>query len=414
MRTYVTLLLLAFGLSSFAGIASAQDFQERRINLTPFVGWTLFDKELKSPPGPTFEHGPYFGGRASVRVMTPLWLDLAGGYTATTGSEDGSWTQLSANLMLVSSEPRAIAPFVSLGGGVSKFVPRRSADQQDGTFDAAVGAKVKLTDALGLRLEARNVLFVPRRHFEKSHIDNIVLGAGLVFALGARDVDTDGDGVNDKRDRCPGTARGCVVNAEGCPIDTDGDGICDGVDKCPDTRKGCTVDARGCPSDTDGDGVCDGIDQCIDTPHGTAVDSVGCAPATMGALAPDSMDTSVPVFANVRFETAQSDILPEFRPSLDEVGATLVRRPALRFDIGGHCDSRGTDAYNMALGQRRASAVQGYLMEHFPQLGAAQLVTTTYGESTSALPNTSAANMAQNRRVVFTMLNKDVALQVQP
>jgi outer membrane protein OmpA-like peptidoglycan-associated protein len=89
--------------------------------------------------------------------------------------------------------------------------------------------------------------------------------------------DSDGDGVPDGVDKCPDTPRGAAVDPNGCPIDSDGDGVPDGLDRCPDTPKGATVDALGCPSDSDGDGVLDGIDQCPNTPPGTPVDEVGCS-----------------------------------------------------------------------------------------------------------------------------------------
>ncbi|MGE5232460.1 MAG: thrombospondin type 3 repeat-containing protein [Deltaproteobacteria bacterium] len=96
-------------------------------------------------------------------------------------------------------------------------------------------------------------------------------------------IDTDGDGVADGLDRCPDTPAGAKVDAAGCPVDSDGDGVADGLDRCPDTPKGATVDALGCPSDTDGDGVLDGLDRCPNTPPGTPVDAVGCPLGQSGA-----------------------------------------------------------------------------------------------------------------------------------
>ncbi|MBT8421624.1 MAG: discoidin domain-containing protein, partial [Gammaproteobacteria bacterium] len=57
--------------------------------------------------------------------------------------------------------------------------------------------------------------------------------------------------------------------------DSDGDGVDDSIDQCPGTPAGSTVAANGC-IDTDGDGVDDTIDQCPGTPAGAQVDSVGC------------------------------------------------------------------------------------------------------------------------------------------
>jgi hypothetical protein len=58
-------------------------------------------------------------------------------------------------------------------------------------------------------------------------------------------VDSDGDGVRDLDDRCPGTPKGVKVDEKGCPLDSDGDGVPDYLDKEPNTKKGNAVDANG-------------------------------------------------------------------------------------------------------------------------------------------------------------------------
>ena len=479
MRVRVWLPLLVLTLSLLGRVATASDFQDKRFNLVPFGGWTLFDRELKAADGPLgLDNDLYLGGRLGVRLVSPLWLDLAGGYTKTKAAylldRDATWTHLSANLLFVSSQPRAVNPFISLGGGVSKFVPRWSPDEKDGTFEAAAGVKVKLTDAVGLRLEARNVLLMPSKNYTKAHIDNVVVGAGLVFAFGGRDKDSDGDGVPDKLDKCPGTPlgcrvdasgcpidsdgdgvcdgldqcpdtprgatvdakgcptdtdgdrvwdgidqcpdtpKGCTVDARGCPIDSDGDGVCDGVDTCPDTQQGCKVDANGCPIDTDGDGVCDGLDKCPDTPSGTKVFTDGCPPSEVQQRETELLDTGLIRLQDVKFETAKAVILPESHHALDVVGEVLSKWPQLRIEIGGHCDWRGSDAYNLALSRRRVESVRAYLLQNFPKLEAAQFTAKGYGESQPLVPNTSPANMAQNRRVEFKVMNKEVLRQLKP
>ncbi|NOT34718.1 MAG: hypothetical protein HOP12_11185, partial [Candidatus Eisenbacteria bacterium] len=59
-------------------------------------------------------------------------------------------------------------------------------------------------------------------------------------------IDVDGDGVFDRVDHCPNTAKGCSVDEWGCQTDADGDGVCDELDKCPGTAAGATVDEKGC------------------------------------------------------------------------------------------------------------------------------------------------------------------------
>jgi serine protease AprX len=95
-------------------------------------------------------------------------------------------------------------------------------------------------------------------------------------------LDSDGDGVADALDLCPGTPAGEPVDAYGCAasqLDADGDGVIDALDQCPSTPAGEAVDTDGCSAsqlDSDGDGISDALDQCPDTPAGDTVDTVGC------------------------------------------------------------------------------------------------------------------------------------------
>ena len=114
---------------------------------------------------------------------------------------------------------------------------------------------------------------------------------GYNWGFGAEPTDTDGDGVNDRKDKCPDTPSGCTVDEKGCPADSDGDGVCDGLDRCPDTTQGWAVNTDGCPKDTDGDGVSDGADKCPDTPKGCKVDASGCPADADGDGVCDGLDT---------------------------------------------------------------------------------------------------------------------------
>src|SRR6185436_5899840 len=74
-------------------------------------------------------------------------------------------------------------------------------------------------------------------------------GAAYVFAgLGPPPPDSDGDGVPDNVDQCPGTAPNTIVDARGCSADqrdSDNDGVPDSLDQCPGTTPGAIVDAHG-------------------------------------------------------------------------------------------------------------------------------------------------------------------------
>jgi hypothetical protein len=97
-------------------------------------------------------------------------------------------------------------------------------------------------------------------------------GYGLIQADTAlASLDTDGDGVPDSGDLCPGTPTGQSVDANGCAEsqkDDDSDGVTNDLDICPDTATGQPVDSYGCSdfqTDTDGDGLSDGLEIMIGT-----------------------------------------------------------------------------------------------------------------------------------------------------
>jgi outer membrane protein OmpA-like peptidoglycan-associated protein len=220
--------------------------------------------------------------------------------------------------------------------------------------------------------------------------------------------DADGDGVFDGLDRCPGTPKGAKVDANGCPQDTDGDGdgVMDSADKCPGTPKGATVDAKGCPSDADGDGVFDGIDKCANTPAGTKVDAKGC-PVNVTETETQFLDTGMIRTSLIRFDTDKATIKPESHKALDEIGGILVQWPQLKIEIAGHTDSKGGDAHNQTLSQARAQAVLEYLTKNFPKISASQYTVKGYGETKPVADNGTVEGRAANRRVEFTVLNKE-------
>jgi outer membrane protein OmpA-like peptidoglycan-associated protein len=209
--------------------------------------------------------------------------------------------------------------------------------------------------------------------------------------------DADGDSVHDGLDGCAGTPFGARVDARGCPIDADGDGIYDGLDRCAETPSRTPVDSTGCPIDTDGDGVHDGIDRCPDTPSETrVVDARGCprAPTTPSLFQPGRTEAIV---TGVAFELNSATLTPASHIILNRIAGLLLSDGTTRVEIGGYTDSSGDDAYNLTLSQRRAEAVQAYLIER--GVAADRLVARGYGEARPIADNGSADGRARNRRV---------------
>jgi OOP family OmpA-OmpF porin len=168
------------------------------------------------------------------------------------------------------------------------------------------------------------------------------------------------------------------------PMDSDGDGVPDSIDRCPNTPHGVAVDASGCPLDSDNDGVPDYLDKCPGTPAGLKVDATGCEIEEL-------------VLTGVTFETASATLTPASSEELDKVVAVLRLRPNSRTEIHGYTDSRGSDAYNQKLSERRASSVVEYLVEH--GITGPALSARGFGKANPVASNQTAEGRAQNRRV---------------
>ena len=99
---------------------------------------------------------------------------------------------------------------------------------------------------------------------------------------------------------------------------------------------------------------------------------------------------------SVFFQFDQAALTKDAEDKLAAVGEVLRQHPALAVRIEGNCDERGTDAYNLALGQRRAEAAKRYLI----QMGAApeQVSALSYGAERPKTSGHDEEAWAQNRR----------------
>jgi OmpA-OmpF porin, OOP family len=189
---------------------------------------------------------------------------------------------------------------------------------------------------------------------------------------------------------CPLAVVDPATGRRDCSVDTDGDGVDDTLDHCPGTPEGATVDARGClqvrvSGDADRDGVPDAQDACPGTQRGLQVDARGCVVAQR---------TAVP---GVSFEADSARLTEQGRATLDGVAQTLLAQEDLRVEIAGHTDSVGAEAFNTLLSQRRADAVRTYLMAR--GVDGARLTAVGYGELEPIASNDTEDGRRANRRV---------------
>jgi OmpA-OmpF porin, OOP family len=223
-------------------------------------------------------------------------------------------------------------------------------------------------------------------------------------------IDTDGDGINDNEDWCP-NEKGTVA-LHGCP-DTDGDGVPDYMDKCP--HEFGVAENKGCPKDSDGDGIPDSKDACP-TERGTVngcpdKDNDGIAdkddrcpdvkgtPSNHGCpeVKPEDQKKLDVLIHNINFAVGSDVLLFSSFASLDKAIEVLKQNPHYNLEINGHTDNEGNPKKNLELSEKRANAVKNYLVKK--GIDAARLDAKGFGDTKPLVPNTSAANKAQNRRV---------------
>lgn len=101
--------------------------------------------------------------------------------------------------------------------------------------------------------------------------------------------------------------------------------------------------------------------------------------------------------SSITFDTDSAQIKPEFQSSLDNVAQTFNKYPESYVDVIGHTDSRGSDAYNQQLSERRSGAVANYLSGR--GVSQARLAAFGQGESAPVASNDTSEGRAANRRV---------------
>ncbi len=104
----------------------------------------------------------------------------------------------------------------------------------------------------------------------------------------------------------------------------------------------------------------------------------------------------------IYFDFDKSGIRKDQRARLETDAEFLAQNKAVRVRIEGNCDERGTNEYNMALGQRRAQSAKKYLVNL--GIDAGRLETISYGEEKSLLFGHDEYSWAQNRRDDFVIM----------
>lgn len=267
--------------------------------------------------------------------------------------------------------------------------------------------------------------------------------------------DKDGDKIIDKEDDCPDEPG--LPEFKGCP-DKDGDGIMDKIDECPD--KPGPVSNNGCPEvkllliDNQGNVLRTAVrkkDESFgfdDLPadefvvfrlEGEDTDGIKEVKVMVGGIAKkalrdvkdgyfrfiiikpddkklkpeDAKDVAIKLekeeeeilkkaFDNLEFATAKDIIKQESYSSLDELASLMAKKPQWRIKISGHTDSQGNATTNLKLSEKRAKAVQNYLVSK--GISGSRFKVEWFGATKPIADNKTEAGRQKNRRVEMLII----------
>lgn len=136
------------------------------------------------------------------------------------------------------------------------------------------------------------------------------------------------------------------------------------------------------------------VEETVATPPPATTQPVNTTPQLTAEQRREQEMLQITVFY---FDFDQSELKPEAREALVYHANNLKANPGRRIRLEGHADERGTREYNLALGERRAQAVERYLIVQ--GVSANQIETISYGEEMPAATGTTEAAYSRNRRV---------------
>ncbi len=239
-----------------------------------------------------------------------------------------------------------VQPFVVSGLGSSNID-----GDNDSIWNIGAGINVPLSDRLSWRNSLRNYYFLGR----DSEDQDLGFASALVYRFGVSKAASRPASV---------TAPVADTTQTRAPADADLDGVSDRDDKCPGTMRSYAVDEDGCPI-------------------------------------PIEEVARVELLVNFDFDKA--DVKAEYLSEIEDVARFMEQHPDVVVELEGHTDSRGTDAYNLDLSQRRADAVRAELIGRF-EVAASRITARGFGESQPVASNDSNAGRASNRRVITVII----------
>jgi peptidoglycan-associated lipoprotein len=133
-------------------------------------------------------------------------------------------------------------------------------------------------------------------------------------------------------------------------------------------------------------------------------------PASAPPAARDTMEdyraklaaTRARLLETIYFEYDADELRDDAKANLDAKITVLNANPGLKVRVAGHCDERGSDEYNIALGRRRAEAAKRYLTDR--GIDASRIETSSFGRERPAVQGTTEEAWSRNRRDEFEIV----------
>jgi peptidoglycan-associated lipoprotein len=135
---------------------------------------------------------------------------------------------------------------------------------------------------------------------------------------------------------------------------------------------------------------------------GTAGGYGAGGPGGAGRAAPGSQEDLVQSAGDrIFFDTDRNTLTPQATATLDRQASWMQQYPQVNVWVAGNCDERGTEEYNLALGQRRAVADRDYLVAH--GINLSRIETISYGKSRPIDAASTPEAWAQNRNAITSV-----------
>lgn len=137
-------------------------------------------------------------------------------------------------------------------------------------------------------------------------------------------------------------------------------------------------------------------------PGGSGAGGIGQGSLGQGRAAPGSQeDLAQTAGDRIFFDSDQSQLNAQARAVLERQVAWLRQYPQVQIWVAGNCDERGTEEYNLALGQRRANADRAWLVAN--GIASARVETISYGKQRPVNPGSTPTAWAENRNAITSV-----------